>query len=96
MEQGIGFQQGSQIKELLDGRGVQHGDHGAAVGLELHQPLRFQLHQGFAHRNAAHRQLLGDGVLAQGGAGGKLPTQYPAAEVLHHHLGSGLVGWGHA
>ena len=96
VEQGIGFEQCPQIKELLDGRGIQHGHHGAAMGLELYQPLSFQLHQGFPHRDAAHRQLLGDGVLAQGGARSKLATQYPAAEVLHHHLGSGLVRWGHA
>jgi hypothetical protein len=85
------LQQSPEFEQFLDLFRRESGDDGAAVGMDLHEPLRFQLHQGFSDRDPADAELHSQRFLAELEAGLELAVHDAPAQLLRHGGGDGAV-----
>ena len=85
------LEQRPELEELLNLLGRKLGNDGAAVGVDLDQPFRLELHQGLANRDAAHPEFGGERILPQRDACLEIPIEDPGAQILCHCCGNGPV-----
>src|SRR6476620_11314142 len=82
----------TELEQLLDLVERQRGDDRTPMGIEGDQPLRLELAQRFAYRDAADAELLGDGILAEWLAFRKAPVEDALAERIRRHSRERLAG----
>ena len=77
---GLDLERGAQLVELHDVLHVEMGDAGAAVGLDLHEPLGLQRSQRGPQRVPGDAEVRAQLLLDEARAGGALAAEDLASE----------------